>query len=37
MSIDYIQSSKGKDLLVYVGYIFEKDYEKKEKTHLKCI
>jgi len=37
MSLNYVKSSKGKDLLVYSGYIFEKDYLKKEKTYWKCI
>ncbi|KAL4103954.1 hypothetical protein QTP88_019271 [Uroleucon formosanum] len=29
--------SKGKELLVYLGYIFGKDYVKNEKTYWKCI
>jgi len=31
MSINYVKSSKGSNLLVYSGYIFEKDYMKKRK------
>ena len=37
MSLNYVKSSKGNDLLVYSGYIFEKDYMKKQKTYWKCI
>ncbi|KAE9522760.1 hypothetical protein AGLY_016869 [Aphis glycines] len=37
MSLNYLESSKAKDLLVYLGCIFEKNYLKKEKTYWKCI
>lgn len=37
MTLEYVNNSKGKDLLVCAGYIFEKDYSKKEKTYRKCI
>jgi len=30
MSVEYVDSSKGKDLIVHLGYIFEKDYTRKE-------
>ncbi|KAE9522326.1 hypothetical protein AGLY_017272 [Aphis glycines] len=33
----YVKSTKGKNLLVYAEYIFEKDYTKNEKTYWKCI
>lgn len=34
MVLDYIKSSKEKDKLVFVGYVFEKDYIKKMVRHI---
>jgi len=35
MVLEYVKSSKGKDLLVFVGYLFEKDFTKNGKTYWK--
>ena len=37
MVLEYVKSSKGKDLLGFVGYVFEKDYTKNGKTYWKCL
>lgn len=37
MVLEYVKSSKRKDLLVFVGYIFEKNYTKNGKAYWKCL
>lgn len=37
MVLEHVKSSKGKDLLVSIRYLFEKDYTKNGKTYWKCI
>ena len=37
MALEYVKSSKGKDLLVLVGYLFETDYIKNVKMYWEYI
>ncbi|KYN21784.1 hypothetical protein ALC57_05190 [Trachymyrmex cornetzi] len=37
MPLNFVKSTKNKNLLVYSGYIFVKDYKKKEKIYWKCV
>lgn len=37
MPLQFVKSSKNKELLVHNNYIFKKDYERKGKIYWKCV
>jgi len=37
MELEFVRNTKGKDQLIYRGFIYNKERELKDKTYWKCV